>query len=321
MSRAYCPHTLFRTVRTELWQALFERKEFIVIKNKNTLDEVYVLPQVYLTYKKRLRKSRQIRRASVTFQQSAKTLLAADVGEFEGFDVGTIALGLRPTSFSLHPRNPVFDALMRPVLVVIVDVGLAQYRKMLEPEDDEVMQALVLDALNHPFGEGVGVWRARRAFEDLHAFTLQFGVECVAELAVSISLHVSDLQALFPRLCDKLVGLLSGPCLGRVKGRLRNDHSPRFDVQKHEHKRIPHPLPGQHFAAKEVALPKRCRMLFEKLVPCSLAALRARVETVLFQDVAEGTPLRPGLRTYAKRPQVHCPDRDEPRRRRARNQP
>ena len=52
----------------------------------------------------------------------------------------------------------VADALMRPFGVVVLDVLSNDVSKLLLSEEDHLVQALVLDGADEPFGIGVEVW-------------------------------------------------------------------------------------------------------------------------------------------------------------------
>ncbi len=49
------------------------------------------------------------------------------------------------------------QSLVRPLMVIVVDVLVDQIPKMPLPEDDEMIQALVLDQLDPAFDVGVEV--------------------------------------------------------------------------------------------------------------------------------------------------------------------
>src|SRR4051812_14197613 len=59
-------------------------------------------------------------------------------------------------------------------------------------------------------------------------------------------------------------------------------------VQEHDHEGVAYSLGRQHFLSQEIGLPQTGRVGSDELIPCWAGALRAWLQAVLPEDIADG---------------------------------
>jgi hypothetical protein len=250
-----------------------DRELVVTLANSRTA----ILPHVVTSRDSALR-----RLAIVVLQQSAKPRLASDFRHRD--DIVRLAFPL-----SLRMKDQfVFQALMRSACVVIVDRFAEQVIRVLFPEDVEVIQNLGFERLDDPLNVGYNVWGTDGGLLDLGTRVREFGVETRSELAVPIMHHDFNAQLGLPGEPKHGVGLLLGPGIVRVLRAGRDVDSPRFDVNKYEHKHLANSQASNDSLREKVAFPERGSMDLDELVPRTDAPFRTRVESVFPQDVANG---------------------------------
>ena len=94
--------------------------------------------------------------------------------------------------------------------MIIVQVALDEMAQMRHAQNEEVVQAFPLDALDPPFRVGVHVGRAGWDRSKLNAVRLQDGAELLGELAVPVADDVRGyVLALFTEEDREVPGLLA----------------------------------------------------------------------------------------------------------------
>jgi hypothetical protein len=99
---------------------------------------------------------------------------------------------------------------MWSLVVVVIDVLPKHYPKVSLTEDEQPIQRLVAEGLDHPLAVGVGAGSAVGRKHDLSAFCLEHQVELIDELAVAVMDEELD-RILQPTQ-------LPGQVAGRVNG-------------------------------------------------------------------------------------------------------
>lgn len=232
-----------------------------------------------------LRRRRSSHPSAVRFQEPAESLLAADVREQDRLGI----IGLLATNLISNGRV-IFQALVGPEAVVKIQVHFAEMVQVLGTKDQKVIEQLVAESLDKPLDVGLHVRCAVGNLHRLRSLALQFLVERLRELAVSVVDHVCDGEAIGPCLVHKCLGLPNGPILVGVQRCGGKYYASSLDVQKGNHKRLPNPAQRQDFLAEEVDLPEGAGVLFQELVPSCFASVGGRIETGLLQDVTDGGP-------------------------------
>lgn len=166
---------------------------------------------------------------------------------------------------------------------------------MLEPDRDEVVQALASQRLDPPLHVRVaerGPDGQRLALDPLLG---ELGVELSAELPVIVADHDGRLgQPSFLDLARQARGGVGRPASRGPEGRLGDDDPAALHVDEGEHRGGPQPAAGQHLGGEEVAGPQRLGVTLEEGLPGGVPSLRRGLDPVAFEDVAHGR-VRDGL--------------------------
>ena len=84
------------------------------------------------------------------------------------------------------------EATVRPFFVVVSDVLSEDSLQVVQPEDQDVIQALPSHRLHEAFSEGIRLRRADGRADDVHALTAKYLIERATELGVAIADQEAD---------------------------------------------------------------------------------------------------------------------------------
>jgi hypothetical protein len=146
--------------------------------------------------------------------------------------------------------------LVRPFNVIVLQPLGHEVVKVLGAEDHEVVQALLLNRLNHPFDEGVRVRCPEGCLANVDAAPGQVGLERRRKLCVPVVEQHRDGHLRLGVIQERL-GLRSDPRFVRVARRWRDVSAPRLDVQEHQDEHVAQPLCRPNSPVQEVALHER----------------------------------------------------------------
>lgn len=177
----------------------------------------------------------------IMLEQPTEPLAATGLPERERLRVGDIG-GLcspRPDEeFVLAP-------LVRPLGVVMVEPRIRYAIQILDTEEHEMVQAFAMNRADEAFDERLRVRRLRSAANRLDSQFSQRRIKCFAELAVAVTLNVSDSLAIGSRRPYEDLGLPRNPSSLGMERRGRQDDAPRLDVQECQDQYLLDPLHGQ----------------------------------------------------------------------------
>ena len=154
--------------------------------------------------------------------------------------------------------------------------------------DDEVVEALDLDALDQPLDMGVQVRRAvRKPCRGDAAFAKDAVERAVPgpELAVEISKQQPGPDHVSGHRGNKPTYRTGQPRCVRYRRRIRDVRPPGLGMHEHQVERKPQAAGCQDPGHHEVAGPERPGVRLEELRPAFLAARRPGRNTGLFEDV------------------------------------
>ena len=100
---------------------------------------------------------------------------------------------------------------VRPVVVVIADVLTDEIVEVLLAADQEIVQAFLLDALNHPFTACVEIRTLNGQFDRLEILRLKDVVEIGGELGIAIADQMLGLVVEIVSMHEEVAGLLLDP--------------------------------------------------------------------------------------------------------------
>lgn len=157
--------------------------------------------------------------------------------------------------------------------------------EMILAERNEMVEAFGLDRLHKSFDPGIQVGRTNRQLFALNSRVLQGCPELGREFCVAIVDQLSRSMLAAFGLLDELPGPFGHPLRAGVAGALGDDDFSGFQVHEDQHEEV-HDSPGGHCSfGEEIAGPKRLGMGLEVVVPGPSASLRARLDTLLFQNI------------------------------------
>ena len=125
-----------------------------------------------------------------------------------------------------------FDALMRPGLIEVLDIGMKDTIQLLLLEDEKMIETLSPHTPQKPFTDRIGPWRMVRRFEHLDAA----GCGHASEIGSKFAIPISD--EIFRRLSigGYLSQLLGSPGIGRRPCDTHMNDSPRLHIENEESK-------------------------------------------------------------------------------------
>ena len=165
------------------------------------------------------------RDAVVVSEQAAEALLAPDL-----MRVCERAFRRRAGSGQRH----VALRLVGPQRVVVVGVLADQVGHVAQAEDQEVIEALVLNGLRPALGAGVEVRRDRGEALDQHTFVGEHLIDATGELSVAVTDQDLRREPDGDRLVAEEFRLLVNPRRIWVTGGRRYDHAPCLQVDEEE---------------------------------------------------------------------------------------
>jgi hypothetical protein len=107
---------------------------------------------------------------------------------------------------------------VRTVLVVMLHIDPQHTRKLPGADDQELVQALLADGPDPPFGDGVGVRRLNRCADDLGTGRAPHVIERPGELGVPVADQELARAGLLVEDGDQVASLLGNPPSRRVSG-------------------------------------------------------------------------------------------------------
>ncbi len=188
---------------------------------------------------------------------------------------------LRP----LSSKRLVAQRLVRPQLVVIVQVRRDKIVEVLLAKDREEIQAFYACGLYPSLDEGILIWRSRCRGLHSAALLLKDFIEFFDVHVVAVANKMRHFQARFTSLRDHGVGLTEHPLAVGFETAGRTKDSPATDVNKRQDKRLSQSGWRPDHLAEEVDLPQSIDMEFEKLVPSPTTSFGTRLDTFLLEDV------------------------------------
>ena len=103
----------------------------------------------------------------------------------EGEDLATLVI--RRNRLTILFWDLLFDALMRPSLIEVLDIGTKDTVQLLLLEDEQVIETLSTHTPQKPFTDRIGPWCMIRRFEDLNAAGCSHASETGSKLAITIT--------------------------------------------------------------------------------------------------------------------------------------
>lgn len=218
----------------------------------------------------------------VCLEQSTNPLTTLDIANRQMGRIKRLVPSRLP---SRRNDQVVVQALVRALQMIVISEFTAQHIQVSRPENDEVIESLLLKALDHAFHEGNRVWRANRGALSLDLFVFEDLQEGFRVLAVIVVHHNLTREILRLRMFDECRGLLDHSLFMGLVGRRRDKHSPRLYMQKHQHEGIAKAGLRHNLLGEEVTLPHRVGVSLEELVPSARPAFGASVVAAALQDV------------------------------------
>jgi hypothetical protein len=187
-----------------------------------------------------------------------------------------------------HLQREVTHTLVRPFLVVMLDVGRHKKAEMVLTKGDEVVEALGLYRQDKSLRESIEVRRCRTNFHRLDPVRFEAGVERLGEFRVEVVNKVRWGNRFLIRQQDEITCLLQNPLGIGVRRHAGDDDATRSDVQEEKDVIIDQSVSRPDFLGEEIAGPKRGKMALDESIPCSFFAFRARIDARLTQNVGDG---------------------------------
>lgn len=216
------------------------------------------------------------------FENPAESLTAANFAGLNRPDAG----GRR----SAH-RGSEVQGHVRPLPVVVVDVFGQEMIEVARAQDDEVIEALDLNALDQPLDVGVEVGRPVRQPHGADPGCGQCSAEGAVpggELAVAVAEQKPGFGHAVGHGCDEPLHNLDEPRAVRIGGARRDVRPAGLGVDEHQREDEPEALRREHAEREEVARPQCLRVCFQELVPGAFTARRACRKPGFLQNVDDG---------------------------------
>jgi len=214
--------------------------------------------------------------AIVMLQQPAELLVVSDITASERDRGRHLGIGLR--------QGAIIPSLVGSMPVVEFETLRHDVPQMFLAEADEMIRTFLLDRLHEPLGEGVQVRLPR---PDPHHFR-SVGFQRRSELGRELEIHVHDQMSRSRNFVlgddRKVAGLLHHPRFVGVRGHAGHMNPLRAYMNEKEHKDIDQSALRPDFLGEEVAGPECFGMPLDELVPRPFPALRAGIESLLFED-------------------------------------
>lgn len=188
---------------------------------------------------------------------------------------------------TLQPnRTSLFDALMRPSMIVIVDIRGQHTMEMAFAQDQELVQTLLSNRTNPAFGERIRIGSPHWRPDDRNILRCEDRLEARRELGVTIVDQEAHGEHAILNLPTELPRLLSHPRTGRVSraaGQMdaaTSQLNEKQDVQS---------LQPRSFDGEEVAGNHLVLVVCQKRAPTAplLLSFRRRRNAPSFQHIAD----------------------------------
>ena len=172
----------------------------------------------------------------------------------------------------------------------IIGVFTDEIVQMLLAEDQEIVQALLLDTLDHSFAPGIQVRALYPQDLDLHPFSFEHVVELCRELRVAIANQADRLVVAIRGVHPKIPCLLCHPSrIGMCRG-IADEDLAGLNVDD-DQQEIVDDFPRRDDAlCEKVAGPERLGVDLDELFPRTLGPFRRGIDPFLFEDVADRLP-------------------------------
>jgi len=125
-----------------------------------------------------------------------------------------------------------FDTLVRPGLIEVLDIDLKDTIQLLLLEDEKVIETLSPHTPQKPFTDRIGPWRMVRRGEHLDAAGCGHARETGSKLVITIT---NEIVRRLP-IRSRLPQLLGGPGVGRRSCDTHMNDSPRVHIDNEEGK-------------------------------------------------------------------------------------
>jgi hypothetical protein len=209
-------------------------------------------------------------------QDAAKAFLAAD--HLECWNVFR--------SVGLGGQWNIANSLMSALFMMMSDVLVDQEVEMGFANRHKMVEALSLDGSDPAFRVCVHVGTSDGDALNFHVRFVEGGVERGAVLGIVVANHDRAVgHALLSEALDERLCLEVGPLGRRVRGRGRDEHAARADMEPDEDEIVPPTGPGKHGLGEEIALPQRGGMDADEFGPSFLAAFATGIEAILAHHV------------------------------------
>ncbi len=191
---------------------------------------------------------------------------------------GYRSVGWQIVSACLRPvagQRLVAHVLVGPLGVVMLDPLRDQVVEMVFAEHDEVVQALLLDALHPSFDEGVHVCRSRADFFHLCAAVFDDFIEVVYVFPVEVANKLLTLATRCPDMLDERLGLFLHPLGVRLPASLADEDCTAANVNERQNEILPQTRRRPDPLREEVALIQSFRVHLHELGPTPIAGVGA----------------------------------------------
>jgi hypothetical protein len=170
---------------------------------------------------------------------------------------------------------------MRPMRVVMLDVGRKDALEVTSTDDQEPVEALAAYRADPSFGERVRIWCSHGCADRPDALGAEHLVERGRELAVTVVDQEPDRLASFDERLDDVPCPSGDPLPGRVRGDARQMHLPRRQLDEHEHV---HAAEQHRVDGEEIAGDDPAGLRAQELPPRLRRPTRHRIDPSLPED-------------------------------------
>ena len=178
---------------------------------------------------------------------------------------------------------------MGPAVVVELDILVDEMVDVPLAEQDEVVQALVLQRFDRALCVGVQIGRVAHEHDGLDRVGFEDVVERPLKLLIPVAQKMRDGKPLLFRDEAEIASLLSHPFPRGVHGRGRDVHPAGADVNEQDGVELLQASVCESPHAEEIARPQGRCVHLEELVPASFASMRIGRHAGAFEDVRDST--------------------------------
>jgi len=179
------------------------------------------------------------------------------------------------------------ETLVRALQVIMLKVFFGQIAKVIFAENDEMVEALGLDAQDEALGVGVKIGSRWADFDHFDAFGFEDSVESGGERGIAIVNQMRRLGGVTFGLEQEVAGFLRDPGAVGMRSHAGDNDPARADMDEEEHVVIHQAAKGPDFLGEEVASPQGGNMLLDELLPGRFAAFGIGIESGFAKDLRD----------------------------------